>query len=140
MNGSDLKIWREAKGLTQAELGQRLGKSREAVVGYEKSDKPVPKTVELALLAVTLGGNSYNGREVVLNQFRLEYGTVRGSQKNEFIEVEQLNSLLFGRGKTTNRGDIAEWLDDREGIRRDANGLYVTDDENLAFEIKVKWF
>lgn len=134
MNGTDLKNWREAKGLTQADLGRLLGKSREAVLGYERGDKDLPRTVELALLALTLGGNSYDGREVVLNQFRLEYGTVKG------VEIEQLNSLTQGRSKVAERGEIAAWLADREGIWRDANGLHVTDDANLSFEIKMKWF
>ena len=72
MNGSDLKNWREARALTQADLGTMLGKSRESVVAYEKSDKAIPKAIELSLIALSLGVKSYSGREIVLNQFKLE--------------------------------------------------------------------
>jgi len=142
MTGEELKIWREARGLTQAQLGESLGMHRDSIVRHEKSDQ-VPRTIELSLLALTLGVKRFAGREIVLNQFRLEFGTVRGSQINELIDVEQLNSLQFGRGRTANRGDIAAWLADplrAELIKRDANGLYVTDDPHTAFEIKMNWF
>lgn len=139
MTGEELKMWREARSLTQAQLGEALGMHRDSIVRHEKSDQ-VPRTIELSLLALTLGVKRYAGREIVLNQFKLELGTVRGSQPNELIDIEQLNSLQFGRGKTANRGDIAAWLADREGIQMNANGLYATDDANLAFEIKMKWF
>ena len=77
MTGEELKVWREARGLTQAQLGERLGMHRDSIVRHEKAEA-IPKTIELALLALTLGVQRFEGREIVLNQFRLEYATIKG--------------------------------------------------------------
>ena len=133
MTGEELKIWREARSLTQAQLGEALGMHRDSIVRHERSDQ-VPRTIELSLLALSLGVKRFEGREIVLNQYRLEFSTLKG------VQIEQLNSLNQGRSKAAERGEIAERLADREGINIDANGLYTTDDADLAFEIKMKWF
>lgn len=43
MEGLDIKQRREALGLTQKELGDRIGASRETIINYEKG-KPIPKS------------------------------------------------------------------------------------------------
>jgi DNA-binding XRE family transcriptional regulator len=51
--GSDLKGWRRRNGYTQEMLRLALGiGSRQTVISWEKSDEPLSKTIELALLAL----------------------------------------------------------------------------------------
>ena len=40
---------RERLGLTQEELGKRLGKNRITIIRYESGETPIPKAVEMAL-------------------------------------------------------------------------------------------
>ena len=51
--GSDLKEWRRRNGRTQEWLRIVLGiKSRQTIIAWEQSEKPLPQTLELALLAL----------------------------------------------------------------------------------------
>jgi len=51
--GSDLKDWRRRNGYTQEMLRLALGVgSRQTVISWEKSDEPLSKIIELALLAL----------------------------------------------------------------------------------------
>jgi transcriptional regulator with XRE-family HTH domain len=49
MDKETFKRKREQLGLTQEELGKRLGKSRPSIARYEAGDIPVPETVERLL-------------------------------------------------------------------------------------------
>ena len=40
---------RERLGLTQTELGKRLGKSRPSIARYEAGDVPIPESIEKLL-------------------------------------------------------------------------------------------
>jgi transcriptional regulator with XRE-family HTH domain len=67
MHAEDFRSWRKALGWKQKDAAERLGLKKRVIQYYEKGDrdgKPVeiPKTVELACLAVTLGYTSYDGR------------------------------------------------------------------------------
>ena len=67
MQAEDFRAWRKALGWKQKDAAERLGLKKRVIQYYEKGDrdgKPVeiPKTVELACLAVTLGYTSYDGR------------------------------------------------------------------------------
>jgi DNA-binding XRE family transcriptional regulator len=53
MRGSDLKDWRTRNGYTQDMLRMALDLgSRQTIISWEKSDEPLARTVELALLAL----------------------------------------------------------------------------------------
>jgi DNA-binding XRE family transcriptional regulator len=43
---------RERLGLTQEELGKRLGKKRLTIYRYEVGESPIPKAIEMALKVV----------------------------------------------------------------------------------------
>jgi transcriptional regulator with XRE-family HTH domain len=52
MRGSELKVWREKRGWTQADLMQELEiGSRQTVTTWEASDR-IPRTIELAVIAL----------------------------------------------------------------------------------------
>jgi DNA-binding XRE family transcriptional regulator len=53
MRGIELQQWRKANGFTQDTLRIALGvKSRQTIITWEKSTDPLPRLVELALLAL----------------------------------------------------------------------------------------
>ena len=53
MLGTELPDWRKRNGFTQDTLRIALGvKSRQTIITWEKSTEPLPRLVELALLAL----------------------------------------------------------------------------------------
>lgn len=53
MLGTDLPEWRSRNRFTQDTLRMALGvKSRQTIITWEKSTEPLPRLVELALLAL----------------------------------------------------------------------------------------
>lgn len=53
MTGNQLRILRQRAGLTQQELADRWGLSRETVTRYETDALPIPKWISDAILTVT---------------------------------------------------------------------------------------
>jgi DNA-binding XRE family transcriptional regulator len=49
MDKDTFKRKRDRLGLTQEEMGKRLGKNRITIIRYESGETPVPKAVEMAL-------------------------------------------------------------------------------------------
>jgi DNA-binding XRE family transcriptional regulator len=73
MLGTDLPKWRKRNRFTQDTLRIALGvKSRQTIITWEKSVEPLPRTVELALLALehlpgmcrTVDGHRYTAAEL----------------------------------------------------------------------------
>lgn len=69
MGPDDFRAWRKALGWKQKDAADRLGLKKRVIQYYEKGDrdgKPVeiPKSVELACLALALGFDAYDGRPV----------------------------------------------------------------------------
>lgn len=60
MSGQQLRVFRKARGLTQAEFGELLGLTRFRVCNLERMPE-VPKHVELACASVALGVLGYDG-------------------------------------------------------------------------------
>ncbi|UWU75926.1 hypothetical protein N2603_39310 [Bradyrhizobium huanghuaihaiense] len=53
MTGSELREWRKRNRFTQDMLRENLNLgSRQTIITWEKSEAPIPRTVELALLAL----------------------------------------------------------------------------------------
>jgi DNA-binding XRE family transcriptional regulator len=53
MRGTELPAWRSRNRFTQDTLRMALGvKSRQTIITWEKSTEPLPRLVELALLAL----------------------------------------------------------------------------------------
>ena len=53
MRGIELPVWRKRNGFTQDTLRIALGvKSRQTIITWEKATEPLPRLVELALLAL----------------------------------------------------------------------------------------
>jgi len=49
MHGNELKKTRQALGLSQEQLAEKLGYTRRSVIRYEDGSSPVPSVVEMAL-------------------------------------------------------------------------------------------
>jgi DNA-binding XRE family transcriptional regulator len=73
MTGSELKEWRKRNRYTQDMLRENLNLgSRQTIITWEKSESPIPRTVELALLALehlpalcrTMDGHRYTAAEL----------------------------------------------------------------------------
>ena len=53
MRGEDLSNWRKRNGYDQKSLMDELGiRSRQTLSSWENSKRPIPRTVELALVAL----------------------------------------------------------------------------------------
>ena len=67
MQPDDFRSWRKALGWKQKDAAEKLGLKKRVIQYYEKGDRDgkaieIPKTVELACLAITLGFESYDGQ------------------------------------------------------------------------------
>jgi transcriptional regulator with XRE-family HTH domain len=51
MNGADLIATRKSLGLSQAQLGEAIGLTGRMIRYYESGERPIPKTVAMALEA-----------------------------------------------------------------------------------------
>jgi transcriptional regulator with XRE-family HTH domain len=49
MDKDTFKRKRERLGLTQEEIGKKLGKHRLTIIRYESGETPIPKAVEMAV-------------------------------------------------------------------------------------------
>ena len=61
------RAWRKSLGLKQKDAAEKLGLKKRVIQYYEKGDRDgkkvdIPKTVELACLALSLGFETYDGR------------------------------------------------------------------------------
>jgi transcriptional regulator with XRE-family HTH domain len=66
MNADSFKAWRKSLGLKQKDAAEKLGLKKRVIQYYEKGhrdgkDIEIPKTVELACLALALGFEDYDG-------------------------------------------------------------------------------
>lgn len=55
MTNEELRRLRKAKPLTQAELAEAIGYSRQAIIGWENKVHPIPETVAIAIVAACVG-------------------------------------------------------------------------------------
>jgi transcriptional regulator with XRE-family HTH domain len=51
MNADDLRAMRDKLDITQRQLGEAIGKTHETICRYESGERPIPKTVQMALQA-----------------------------------------------------------------------------------------
>lgn len=75
-NGVDLKAWRGRNGYTQEQLRLLLDVSRQTIITWERSSKPLAKVVELALIALEHAPDKCPGRNGKAYT-REEYGMMR---------------------------------------------------------------
>ena len=126
MTGDQLKAWRSARKISQADLGRRLGISRESMIRHESSGtEPVPKQIELAICALALGFDAFNGSNIGVNVFKLEdycFGHVTGPV------FETVFSLRHGRSKPVDHRDITMFLK-RNGIHVDEDLVFALNDD-----------
>ena len=59
MTGSDFAEWRKARYKSQEDAGEALGLSRRTVANHERPDAEIPKTIRLAMAALSLGLSDY---------------------------------------------------------------------------------
>jgi transcriptional regulator with XRE-family HTH domain len=69
MTPETFKTWRKTLGLKQKDAADKLGLKKRVIQYYEKGDRDgkkvdIPKTVELACLALSLGYETYDGRHL----------------------------------------------------------------------------
>ena len=98
MQAEDFRAWRKALGWKQKDAAERLGLKKRVIQYYEKGDrdgKPVeiPKTVELACLAVTLGYTSYDGRmaETISPPEPIEPAEAEAAPATESVDSSEKN-------------------------------------------------
>jgi transcriptional regulator with XRE-family HTH domain len=51
MTPTELRALRDKLNLTQRELGEAIGKTHETICRYESGERPIPKTVAIAIAA-----------------------------------------------------------------------------------------
>lgn len=61
MTPKQLIHWRKGRGLSQEAAADLLGLGRRQWSNYEHGNAPIPKAIELACAAVTLGISEYTG-------------------------------------------------------------------------------
>ena len=69
MTPHEFKVWRKGMGLRQKEAATRLGLKKRVIQYYERGHRDgkkvdIPKTVELACYALSLGVEEYDGGKV----------------------------------------------------------------------------
>ncbi len=69
MKPSEFKAWRKSMKWTQKEAAKHLGCKSRIIQYYEKGERngdpfEIPKAIELACYALTLGVESYSGPEI----------------------------------------------------------------------------
>ncbi len=67
MDPDAFRAWRKSLGFKQKDAAEKLGLKKRVIQYYEKGDRDgkkveIPKTVELACLALSLGFEAYDGR------------------------------------------------------------------------------
>ncbi|WP_244497062.1 helix-turn-helix domain-containing protein [Aureimonas sp. D3] len=67
MDSDGFRQWRRDMGLKQKDAADRLGLKKRVIQYYEKGDRDgkrveIPRTVELACFALSLGREHYDGR------------------------------------------------------------------------------
>ncbi|MEH6719477.1 MAG: helix-turn-helix transcriptional regulator [Aurantimonas endophytica] len=67
MTPETFKTWRKSLGLKQKDAAEKLGLKKRVIQYYEKGDRDgkkveIPKSVELACMALSLGYEAYDGR------------------------------------------------------------------------------
>lgn len=67
MNPETFKTWRKTLGLKQKDAADKLGLKKRVIQYYEKGHRDgkkveIPKSVELACMALSLGYEEYDGR------------------------------------------------------------------------------
>ena len=82
MDPDAFRAWRKSLGFKQKDAAEKLGLKKRVIQYYEKGDRDgkkveIPKTVELACMALSLGYESYDGRELprTANEFLLNGGS-----------------------------------------------------------------
>ncbi len=85
MEGLEIKQRREALGLTQKELGDRIGASRETIINYEKG-KPIPKS-KSEILNRVLSGDAVADKKVVGAEEIKFAHPFENKNGNQFIEL-----------------------------------------------------
>lgn len=66
MKAGEFRAWRKAMGLRQKEAADRLGLKKRVIQYYERGSRDgrtieIPKSVELACYALTVGITAYDG-------------------------------------------------------------------------------
>lgn len=70
MTGQALKAWRERRGWSLRELGERVGVSAAQLSRYENDEAGPPLTVRLACAALALGVQNYDFADQVVVEWR----------------------------------------------------------------------
>lgn len=73
MTPSDLLAFRTARGWTQREMADQIGKSDRAILKYEKDGAEVPKAVSLAVLAHEFNDALTKGDTAALYRLRARF-------------------------------------------------------------------
>ena len=78
MTPDAFKAWRKSLGLKQKDAADKLGLKKRVIQYYEKGARDgkeieIPKTVELACFALSMGVETYDGRQLPLRRERVAF-------------------------------------------------------------------
>jgi transcriptional regulator with XRE-family HTH domain len=85
MDGLEIKKRRELLGLTQKELADLVGASRETIINYEKG-RPIPRS-KSEILNKVLHQESIEDKNVTLEQVKAKNEAFENKNGNKFIEL-----------------------------------------------------
>lgn len=70
MSGELVKAYRFACHMSQADLAEAIGVTRQRVIAIESGDMPLTRTIELAIAAHAAGLRSFEGTSEMLEDYR----------------------------------------------------------------------
>ena len=85
MDSDRFREWRRSMGFKQKDAADRLGLKKRVIQYYEKGDRDgkrveIPRSVELACFALSLGREQYDGRPLPRSAADLTRPSVNGDE------------------------------------------------------------
>ena len=109
MSGAELKAWREASGLTQEELGRKLGVTREWIGKLETTARPISASIQLKMAALKREQEFSGPREHVQEEAS-GYGTRAAKDLTRDIRKIVDEAIATARDDLARLGWIREQL------------------------------
>lgn len=96
LTGDDLRKWREAQGLSQDEMGDLLGKSREWIGKLERGEREISDRIFLRFEKVRREPRFLETGEPEVSTMTEEAGAIYGSPETLRAEIRRLMGTTIG--------------------------------------------